>query len=446
MSRNCFNSLKKLEDNEFIDLENNLNNHLNNNNQEENQQKNSEENLDLEYLKILNLKGLILLENGYFTKSSKFFNSCKTHLNRICSNSYHPLVLNNKLDEIYSHMYSTQNFGKMKENILRTIAKAKMIENNYLIFKGYIYLSLIYMNSGNHRTSKALIDHAYSNLNSSNKSEFLNSYIYHKFISLYISTLRKFKNDKILKNFEEEIKRQNLILISRANSKENISDNNDNNKNNKNNNNEKEKEREKNVKIPFSELEIFALRTYYETNYSINMNTLNKNLSKINEAIYLLEKNDFSENSLALLYLKKWAFEVIIGREATSNHYLDESQKIIKNSYMSDSIKNIEFLRALIINSLNIYPPKIDIAMEILRKTKNVSEEVNCNSVLQKFFNIVINVRSERSNVSEIFNLYEDFLTNNTKYFNKDSEVAFDLKEILKSSKMGFVYKNKKEV
>ena len=83
--------------------------------------------------------------------------------------------------------------------------------------------------------------------------------------------------------------------------------------------------------------------------------------------------------------------------------------------------------------------------MEILRKTKKVSEEVNCNSVLQKFFNIVINVRNNESNISEVFNLYEDFLANNSKYFSKDSEVSFDLKEILKSSNLGFVYKNKAE-
>ena len=175
------------------------------------------------------------------------------------------------------------------------------------------------------------------------------------------------------------------------------------------------------------------------------MNTLNNSLEQINEAIDLLEENNYTENHLALLYLKKWSFENIIGREATSNYYLDESQKIIKNAYMSDSIKNIEFLRALIINSLNIYPPKTDIALEILRKTKNVSEEVNCNSVLQKFFNIVVNIRNNQSNVSEIFNLYEDFLANNSKYFSKDSEVSFDLKDILKSSKLGFVYKNKEE-
>ena len=428
MKRNCNYSIKKIEENNFIELENLINSHLFKNKEKENEEsednsidkKEFEENIDSEYLKFLNLKGIILLENGYFTKSTKYFNLCNTHLNRICNNTFHPLYLNNKLDELYSQMYSSSNFLKLKENLLKSIAKSTLIENDYLVFKGYVYLSLIYMNSGNHRASKAIIDYAYSKLNSSNKKQIMNNHIFNKLISLYISTLKNFKNDKILKSFEKDILAQNSKAI------------NEGKENNKN-------------KIPFSELEYYAMKAYYETQYSINMNTLNNSLEKINQTIDLLEKNDYEENLLALLYLKKWAFENIIGREATSNYYLDESQRIIKNCYLPDSIKNIEFLRATMINSINIYPPKTDIAFEILRKTKKVTEEVNCNSVLHKFFNIVINVRNNQSNISEIFNLYEDFLTNNSKYFSKDSEVSFDLKEILKSSKLGFVYRNKAE-
>jgi hypothetical protein len=421
--------MKKIQNIKFIEIENLINSHLNNRLKEKENDENGkesikteefEENLDSEYLKFLNLKGMILLENGYFTQSNKYFNLCSSHFNRVCKNSFHPLFLNNKLDEIYSQMYSSSNFMKLKENLLKTIAKSILIENDYLVFKGYVYLSQININSGNHRASKAIIDFAYSKLNSSNKNLIMDNHIFYKSINLYILTLKNFKNDKILKNFENHILAQNSKEF-------------------------KEGKANNNIKVQYSELEYLANKAYYESQYSIDVNKINTSLKKINETIELLEKNDYEENLLAFLYLKKWAFENIIGREAISNFFIDESQRIIKNCYMADSIKNIEFLRALIINSININPPKIDIAFEILRKTKKLTEEVNCNSVLHKFFNIVINVRNNQSNVSEIFNLYEDFLANNSKYFSKDSEVSFDLKEILKSSKLGFVYKNKAE-
>jgi len=385
---------------------------------------------ELDIAKIYNLKGLILLENGYFTKSQKYFkNASSLFSESLNNNTFHPLYLNNHYDEIYSNIYSSPDFDSLKNNLLEIIAKSKLIKNSYLIFKGYTYLALIHMHSGNQRSAKALAKFGISQLTNEQRKQVISNIITLKCLLLYINTNKqKIKNDKIVLNYEKELK-QNL------------------NFNNVKNKLDSEKQEDKDNLNKLSSqilLELFANKAYKETELSLSFNTLYKNLEKINDGIKYLEENNYNDNFLAMLYLKKWSIEILLGREATANLYLDESQKIINTSYGVDSFKNIEFLRSLIINSLNIYPPKIDIAKEILRKTRKITDEVNCNSLQQKFFNIAFNLRTQ-TGVSEVFNLYEDILNTNSKYFKKDSEVIFDIKDMLKSSRLAFVYKNKQE-
>jgi len=396
----------------------------------------------LEIAKIYNLKGLILLENGYFTKSQKYFKSSEAlFADSLANNPFHPLIINNQYDELYSNAYSTSDFEALKNSLLELIAKSEFIENVYLVFKGYTYLSLIFAHSGNHRSAKALAQYSLNQLPSLLRCEMILNAITLKCLLLYVSTNKNLKKDKFFLSFEKELKNSLLALFKRENSK----DNNNNNLNN-NNNNYINKENQNNKKLSSSqiELEIFSYKTYQEAEFSLNFNALHLSLDKLNSGIKHLEESKYRDSHLALLYLKKWAIEILMGREATAGFYLDESQKIINSSYSVDSYKNIEFLRSLIINALNVYPPKIDLAREILRKTKKITEEVNCNALQQKVLNIAVNLRTQ-TGVSEIFNLYEDILNTNSKYFKKDSEIMFDIKDMLKASRLGFVYKNKQD-
>jgi len=375
----------------------------------------------MDIAKIYNLKGLVLIENGYFTKSQKYFKNASLLFSESFNNNvFHPLFLNNQYDNIYSNIYSSNDFNLLKNNLLEIIAKSKLIKNPYLVFKGYTYLSLIYMHSGNIRSAKAFAKFGFSQLTSNEKQEIISNPIMLKCILIYIGTNKNLKKDKIVKNYLKDL--------------ENYFNTNDNNINKINS--------QSSIINSQIQLEILAYKTYQDTEYSLNPNNLYESLEKINLAIKNLEEKNLRDSFLALLYLKRWAFEILLGREATAGFYLDESQKIINSSYGVDSYKNIEFLRSMIINSLNIYPPKIDLAKEILRKTKKITEEVNCNSLQQKFFNFAVSIRMQ-SGVSEIFNLYEDILTTNSKYFKSDSELLFDIKDMLKASKLGFVYKNK---
>lgn len=428
------NRLNKITDN----LNYNINTTNTNNKDENNNSKPLTNGLlpnkdQLEVAKIYNLKGLILLENGYFTKSQKYFkNASGIFADTLSNNPFHPLVLNNQYDELYSNAYLTSDFEALKNSLLELIARSQMIENSYMVFKGFTYLSLLFAHSGNHRGAKALAKYSLNQLPSALRREMISNAITLKCLLLYVNTNKNLKKDKFYASCEKELK-NSLLAISAKREKKFIA--NTNNENNVNN-----------VKQLSSqiELELLAYKTYQEAEFSLNFNTLYLSLDKLNSGIKNLEENNYRDSHMAMLYLKKWAIEILLGREATAGHYLDESQKIINSSYSVDSYKNIEFLRSMIINALNVYPPKIDLAREILRKTKKITEEVNCNSLQQKFLNIAVNLRTQ-TGVSEIFNLYEDILNTNAKYFKKDSEIMFDIKDMLKASRLGFVYKNKQD-
>lgn len=421
------NKLNKISDNLHINNENNSDSNTNkivtndliaNKNQ-------------LEIAKIYNLKGLILLENGYFTRSQKYFkNAAALFSDSLNNNPFHPLVLNNQYDDLYSNAYSTSDFESLKNSLLELIAKSQMIENSYLVFKGYTYLSLLFAHSGNHRSAKALAKYCLNQLPSALRREMITNTITLKCLLLYVSSNKNIKKDRFYASCEKELKNSLSTLVKNENNY--TKDKNINNVDN-----------EKKVSSQI-ELELYAFKTLQEAEFSLNFNTLYFNLEKLNNGIKLLNESNYRDSHLALLYLRKWAMEILLGREATAGHYLEESQKIINSSYNVDSYKNIEFLRSMIINALNIYPPKIDLAREILRKTKKITEEVNCNSLQQKFLNIAVNLRTQ-TGVSEIFNLYEDILNTNSKYFKKDSEIMFDIKDMLKASRLGFVYKNKQD-
>jgi len=397
----------------------------------------------LEVAKIQNLKGLVLLENGYFTKSQKYFKSASALFSECLSNNpFHPLVLNNQYDELYSYTYSAADFEALKNSLLELIARSRIIECPYLVFKGYTYLSLLFAHCGNHRSAKALAKHSLNQLPGALRREMISNAIVLKCLLLYVNTNKNFIKDRFFRTCEKELK-NSLIAFATENENSNLRNNNKNNNNiqgNKNNNFNNEK-RQLSSQI---ELELLAYKTYQEAEFSLNFNTLYSSLEKLSSGIKHLEESNYRDSHLALLYLKKWAIEILLGREATAGYYLEESQKIINSLYSVDSYKNIEFLRSMIINALNVYPPKIDLAREILRKTKKITEEVNCSALQQKFLNIAVNLRTQTS-VSEVFNLYEDFLNSNTKYFKKDSEIMFDVKDMLKASRLGFVYKNKQD-
>lgn len=394
---------------------------------------------ELELAKLYNLKGLILIENGYFTRSQKYFKNASALFSNCLSNQLHPLLINNQYDDLYSNAYSTNDFESLKNNILELIAKSKLIENNYLVFKGYTYLSMLFAHCGNHRSAKALVKYSLNQLPKTLRKEFISNAIMLKCLLLYVQMNKNFKKDKFYQSYEKQL----IAALATADSvssvnhsKQNITESIADAKNISNITDNKVKSQ--------IELEIFANKSYQEAEFSLSFNTLFFSMEKLNSAIKHLESCNYRGSNLALLYLKKWAIEILSGREATASFYLDESQRIINSSYSPDSYKNIEFLRSMIINSLNVYPPKVELAKEILRKTKKITDEVNCNSLQQKFLNIAVNLRTQ-TGVSEIFNLYEDILNTNYKYFKKDTEIMFDIKDMLKSSRLGFVYKNKED-
>ena len=105
----------------------------------------------LDYAKFLNLKGYIYMENGYNSKALTNFNLGSLNFKEISQDPYDPFLINNMYDEIIGNILYIENFEEAKDKLVDLISVSLLLDNNYLIFKGYTCLTNIYNISGNYR-------------------------------------------------------------------------------------------------------------------------------------------------------------------------------------------------------------------------------------------------------------------------------------------------------
>ena len=378
-----------------------------------------------DFAKSLNLRGFIYLENGYNSKAINYFKLAEINFKEISEDPFDPFILNNKLDEIVGMIYFTNNFEELRHLILNIISQAKLLDNEFLYFKGLLSLVHLHNFSGNLRHAYTLADYS---LKLAEKKNFTDNFIISKLLYIYISNIsykKNFLKDNYIKKINKECRN---IIIEKINEYTEIKNGNNLNKYSNNENNKENKDnKENNIKLNgYNNQNIIALIFYKYSNFNFYKGNLDQSLFFIENAIYHLESNNLKEINLVLFYIKKWLILSNMGRESTSEYLVEYTQKLINKFYTSDSLKNLEYLRYIQITSSIICPPRDEIVNEIIKKTKKVNEIGNINNLLQKYFNIIsmINVGTDFlllvENYKEFNNLQNEIFQGKHNELRKD--------------------------
>jgi len=404
----------------------------------------------LDYAKFLNLRGLIYYENGYNAKAITNFNLASISFKELSQDPFDPYLINNRYDEIVGICLFSNKIDDLKNEILELISKSQLLNNNFLIIKGFLSLANIYTIAGNFRQGYQIANYTW---NLAKKKKFHSDFLIGRIIYLYMINIQLNKNtifkdevfqkinsenNDLLKNYFIQLE-DKLKLNTDRDSKEKDMNNQENEPQNKN---ENMNSNEKLTNI-FQHPLYISQALYFSSDYFYSKRKLYKSLFLIEKAIEYLEKNNFNDVHLILYYVKKWIILNQMGREATSEYIVEYTQKLISQFYNSDSTKNLEYLRYIQINSSTLEPPRQDIVNEIASKTKRVNELNNVNGLLNRYFNIIslINIKS---GIPELIDRYTEFDELEKEIFSgKISELRTDLKWTLIFSKLGNVLKAK---
>jgi len=402
--------------------------------------KHSENKLD--YAKFLNLRGLIYYENGYNSKAISNFSLATINFKELSQDPFDPFLINNRFDEIVGTCLFSNNLEKLKIEILELISMSQLLNNDYLIIKGFISLANIYTQAGNFRQGYYIAKYAWD---FAKKKNFHSDFLIGKLIYLYMINIQFVKNTVWKDDVFKKINSENNDLIKNKfkdleeELKLNININKDSKEDNKNNNNKQEEKLTNVFQHPIH----ISQSLYFCSDYFYRQRNLYKSLFLLERAIETLEKHNYQDIHLVLYYIKKWVILNDMGRESVAEHLVEYSQKLINLIYSSDSIKNLDYLRFIQINSSLLEPPRQDIVEEIIRKTKRVNEVDNINNLLNRYYNIIslINIKS---GVPELIDIYKEFDRLEKEIFcGKVSELRTDLKWTLILSRLGSVLKAK---
>lgn len=393
-------------------------------------------NLDqFDYAKFLNLRGLIFYENGYNSIALTNFNLAAINFKELTQDPFDPFLINNKFDEILGKSLFCSNFEESKNEILELISMSQLLNNDFLVIKGFLTLSNFYAVVGNYRQGFAIARYAWDLSKKKNfKSDFVVSRIIYTYM-LYNELQKKTalkdevflkvnsENNDFIKNQFKELEEQ--LKLKRKPSQKASESSEKAEKEEENNSKNDDKQKEFNLyKHPLHLAQIL----YLYGDYFYQTRSLYKSLFFLDKAIEILEKNNYQELHLVLYYVKKWVVLNHMGREATADHLMEHTQKLINKLYGPDSLKNLEYLRFVQINSSNTQPPRQDIVNEIIKKTQKVNDVENVNSFLTKFFNVLSLVNS-KAGVPEIIEIYKEFDKLEKKIFgNKQTDLGADVK------------------
>jgi len=380
-----------------------------------------------DYAKFLNLKGVILYENGYHSKALNYFNLASINFKEISQDPYDPFLINNKFDEILGTSFFCSNFNETKNEILELISMSQLLNNDYLIIKGFLTLSSFYCNVGNFRHGFGIVKYTLDLVKNKNfKSDFIMNRLIYLYVLCYAVQKKSFSKDEIFSKINNE--NNDLMKNQLKELKENLKLNKKiSNFINENDDKNKESNEFKEFNLYQHPLHI-AQVLYCYGDKLFKMREMYKGLFFIDKAIEHLEKNNYHDIHLVLYYVKKWVILSNMGREATAEHLIEHTQKLINKLYGYDSLMSLEYLRYLQINSSNVEPPRTDIINEIIKKTKRVNDVDNANSLVTKFFNI-LSLANARSGYPEIMEIYKEFDQLEKKIFdNKPTEMRADIK------------------
>lgn len=391
----------------------------------------------LDYAKFLNLRGVIFYENGYISKALSNFNLAAINFKELSQDPYDPFIINNKFDEILGTSFFCNNLFETKNEIFELISMSQLLNNDFLIIKGFFILSSFYCNIGDFRYGFGLTKYTWD---LAKKKKFHSDFIMNRLVYLYTlyihinrNTILKdeifskinTENNDIVKNKLKELSFNLEISKKLTINNKSEHDSNPNTKEKSNDNGIEDTNKESSLfQNPLHVSQVF----YCISDTFLKKRELYKSLFFIEKAIEHLEKNNYIEIHLVFYYIKKWSILNEMGRESIAEHLIGQTQKLINKMYGSDSMKNLEYLRYLQITSSHVNPPRLDIIDEIIKKTKRVNDVDNVNSFKTKFYNIC-SLAIANGNYVEIKEIYDEFKRLEKMIFeNKISEMGADIK------------------
>jgi tetratricopeptide (TPR) repeat protein len=354
------------------------------------------------------LESQIYLENGNLSEALSTINKAINSYTNSPENKdeLDPNLISMNIDKTLIELTFSDNFRKIKEQMIENAAKAYLIGNDFLITKSLLNFGKMYVLTGQQMSSKTLFEQAILNYKSKNVSD--DRLVRTLSLSHILAIENKKKVGKQFLKLYKDVKWEN------PNSQEKLL------------------------------THLVEMRT--EKMHKVRFQKNYENIKKCQNFIDFLTNKTrpetefaFPPEILSYALLKKWANSKILGREVTAESYLEIAKSIIKKNFPPDAPQTYDFYTLLTNETLTQLDQK-ETQVQMNKLAQMVSQMspvmnkkgVHFNILLLKSLQIIYSA-IQKEPQREIFPKYDEFLKIHQEYFgeNEDSEVLFYLNSFL---------------
>jgi hypothetical protein len=336
-----------------------------------------------EFALLNNINSFVNYETGNIKEALTFSNSSAVFFEQNSSLLDSATILA-KMDNIFANVRLAKNLQNLKTQAIEEFAKAKLVNNNYLITKGYNLLSYVYYCS-------------------------------------YMPNLSKYYNNKALEHYDRFNINDDNLLNRIINSpcefnKEGLSSF----------IKKYENRKDKNIKI-LNKLKLNQLGAFTKVNPYQAQNALD---SIFNSA----QDSSGNENLFINAYITKYIFYETNDRKAVSEFYIEQAQNILDKSYTSNSHQYIDFYcKLLFYNTTNgVEKTKIEKVLqnfaEFLNRNNLIYPNINC---IAYYYNRLLVALLYNEGINEIIKKYGEFYTTHKQLVGDESEFLYDANFLL---------------
>jgi tetratricopeptide (TPR) repeat protein len=324
------------------------------------------------------IKSQIYIETGNIKEAISFNNKSLHHFEKKLS-QLDPILISTKLDNIEANLNLTNNISALRDTLTDEIAKAELINNKYLVTKGYNLLSNVCLKAGYDNTSLML------------QKRTIHLYNQNK-LNDEVLLMKIFTNGVI-----DTDSRSQGIKVTNPNIK-------------------------------------YILR--FNNLLNISEGSLYKNLQEVDSLINDLVKDNRSDVLLAKCYFMKFLIYENMKRDQVSDCYLEQAYDVLNKSYSPDSMVHNNFMNFVTFHTVNkkIKLYKLDKLISFTYDSlfKKGLLYPNYNSLMLNYYLILKN----RHNIQEAMKHYSNFIRLHNSFVGKESELLFYLNMFLRYNKM----------
>jgi hypothetical protein len=294
-----------------------------------------------------------------------------------------PIVISCNMDFIEANLSISNDLNTLKESIFQELAKATIVEDNYLIIRGYQLLSDLYSKSFNDRNSVDLNKKA---LKLYNSNRIKDNHLLYKIINNNAYDIKM--NEKMIKKYEKLKDCHPKILYSLRKNK----------------------------------LLIIEPKKLYSS------------LEEVEKLINEVSEKYSNDMLLAKLYYIKFVLLEQSNKDHISDHYFERATEIVLKNYSPDSYANCQFLIFFIYQVLEKhiknykYEKALNQAYLNLNKNKLIYPNYNC--LILYFCNLIFSLK--KTNIIDISRKYGDFYNIHEKLIGQGSEALFGVNMLLR--------------